>query len=84
MPGPLWVRVKDPVTKHEFDRLENDPAVISGRFERVKSQAYPPAEQPRRPKHFKKLAGLSASREPASRKSKPETTEATEKENRNG
>jgi hypothetical protein len=82
MPRPVWVRVKDPVTKHEFDRREDDPAVVSGRFERVKRKAYPPAHQPRRPKHFKNLAGLSASRESA--RPEPETTEATEKENPDG
>lgn len=77
MPDPLWVRVKDPLTKHEFDRREDDPAVVSGRFERVKRKAYPPSQQPRPPKHHKNLAGLSASRVPAT---EPETTEATEKE----
>ena len=78
MTSPLWVRVKDPLTKHEFDRLETDPAVVSGRFERVKRKGYPPAEQPRPPKHHLNLAGLSASRVPASAS---ESTEATEKEN---
>jgi len=78
----MWVRVRDPQTKHEFDRLETDPAVVSGRFERVKQKAYPPAAVPRPPKHYKKLAGLSASRESAP--SEPETTEATEKEKPNG
>lgn len=82
MPRPMWVRVRDPKTKHEFDRLENDPAVISGRFERVKAKAYPPAFEPRPPKHHKNLAGLSASRVSAPRG--PKTTEATEKEKPNG
>ncbi len=77
MPHPVWVRVKDPLTKHEFDRREDDPAVISGRFERVKRKGYPPAEQPRPPKHHLNLAGLSASRVPAP---EPESIEATEKE----
>jgi hypothetical protein len=55
------VRVKDPRTGHEFDRREDDPAVISGRFERVKPKLYPPSPRPRPAKH--KPAGLSASRE---------------------
>jgi hypothetical protein len=78
MSNPLWVRVKDPLTKHEFDRREDDPAVISGRFERVKRKGFPPSPQPRPPKHYLNLAGLSASRVPAPA---PEPTEATEKEN---
>jgi hypothetical protein len=63
MPGPLWIRVKDPSSGHEFDRREDDPAVISGRFVPVKSKQYPPSPIARRPKHHIKLAGRTASRE---------------------
>lgn len=81
MPGPLWVRVKDPSSGHEFDRREDDPAVISGRFVPVKSKQYPPSPIARRPKHHIKLAGRTASRE-----TQPDTAaaEAPEKENHNG
>jgi hypothetical protein len=78
MPRPLWIRVKDPQTGHEFDRLETDPAVVTGRFERVKAKQYPPSPIARRPKHYIKLAGRTASRE-----TQPDTVaaEAPEKEN---
>lgn len=84
MARPLWVRVRDPKTGHEFDRRTDDPAVVSGRFVVVKPKQYPPVAQPRRTKHHLNLAGLSASRVPAADVSSPETTEATEKENENG
>lgn len=77
----MYVRVKDPQTGHEFDRLENDPAVVSGRFERVKAKQYPPSPLARRPKHHIKLAGRSALRE-----TQPPAVaaEAPEKENHDG
>lgn len=62
MEAPLWIRVKDPVTGHEFDRREDDPAVVSGRFERVKAEEYPPSALPRPAKHHLKIAGQKASR----------------------
>lgn len=78
MAGPLWIRVKDPQTKHEFDRRENDPGVVSGRFVPVKSKQYPPSPIARRPKHHIKLAGPMASRETAPQ---DVASEAPEKEN---
>jgi hypothetical protein len=77
----MYVRVKDPKTGHEFDRLETDPAVVSGRFERVKGDRYPPSRLPRPAKHHIKLAGRSASRETRSATS---AAEAPEKENHDG
>jgi len=74
----LYVRVKDTETGHEFDRRENDPGVISGRFVPVKSKQYPPSPIARRPKHYIKLAGRTASRETAPQDATPE---APEKEN---
>lgn len=65
MPRPIWIRVKDPHTGHEFDRRTDDPAVVSGRFVRVKPDRYPPAPYPRPAKHHLKLAGRAASRETA-------------------
>lgn len=74
-----WVRVLDPLTRHQFDRREDDPAVRRGRFVRIKTQAYPPSPIQRRPKHHLNLAGLSASREPRQRRrSGAESLEATE------
>jgi hypothetical protein len=70
----MWIRVKDPKTGHEFDRQENDPAVLSGRFEQVKPKFYPPSPLPRPTKHHTKLAGRSASRETAT---SVEASEAT-------
>ena len=65
MPRPLYVRVRDPKTGHEFDRREDDLAVTSGRFVPVKGRKYPPSPLPRPAKHHVKLAGRSASRETA-------------------
>lgn len=80
MPGPLYVRVRDPQTGHEFDRREDDPALVSGRFVRVKPDRYPPAPYPRKAKHHIKLAGRTASRETAP----TSASEAPEKENHHG
>lgn len=78
----LWIRVKDPQTGHEFDRREDDPAVVSGRFVPVKSKQYPPSPLPRPAKHHIKLAGRSASRETAAGDAAAD--EAPEKENHDG
>ncbi|MGW8565656.1 hypothetical protein [Isoptericola sp. NPDC055881] len=74
----MFIRVKDHQTGHEFDRQENDPAVLSGRFEQVKPKLYPPSPLARPAKHHTKLAGRTASRE-----TRPNTSaaEAPEKEN---
>lgn len=66
MPRPMFIRVKDPKTGHEFDRREDDKAVLKGRFVPVKEKQYPPSPRPRPAKHRPlKLAGRSASRETA-------------------
>lgn len=81
MPSPMFIRVKDSATGHEFDRREDDPGIASGRFVPVKTKQYPPAPVARRPKHHVKLAGRTASRETTS----PQvTSEAPEKENHDG
>jgi hypothetical protein len=81
MPEPLWIRVKDPKTGHEFDRREDDRAVVDGRFVPVKGKRYPPSPFPRPAKHHIKLAGRTASRE-----TQPDApaAEAPEKENTDG
>ncbi|WP_344880851.1 hypothetical protein [Zhihengliuella alba] len=43
--------MKDKETKHEFDVLETDWRIDAGLFELIKSDRYPAAQQPRRPKH---------------------------------
>lgn len=75
MPRPMFIRVRDPKTGHEFDRRPDDPAVVSGRFVPVKGKQYPPSPLARPAKH--KLAGPRASRE-----TQPDTgaAEAPEKE----
>ena len=50
--GPMFVRVKDKSTRHEFDVPENDPR-IGYEFEAVKEDRYPPVVRPRITKYFK-------------------------------
>ena len=75
MDRPLFVRVRDPETGHEFDRRTDDPAVVRGRFVRVKPDRYPPSPIARRAKHHIKLAGRAASRETAPVQASEATTE---------
>ncbi|GAB3166610.1 hypothetical protein GCM10027059_25820 [Myceligenerans halotolerans] len=56
MPKPVYVRVKDPSTGHEFDVLENSLLLRQGRVERVKQKQYPPSAVRRLSKHHLKLA----------------------------
>lgn len=57
---PLYVRVKDPSTGHEFDVLETSILLRRGAVKRIKADRYPPCTQPRRTKYSVKLAGQSA------------------------
>lgn len=43
MARPVYVRVKDPVTKHEWDEPEGSPLITKGRVELVKADRYPPS-----------------------------------------
>lgn len=61
----LWIRVKDPDTKHEFDIRDDHALLTSGRVTPVKSTRYPPAENPRPPKHHLSLAARRAAEKPA-------------------
>lgn len=88
MTKPMYVRVKDPDTKHEFDVREDSALLRKGRVERVKDDRYPPSRVARRPKHHIKLAGRAASRETGKASAEPEpqtapavADEATKKEN---
>ena len=48
----LYLRVKDPTTKHEWDEPEGSPLIVSGRVEVVKPDRYPPSTVIRPTKHF--------------------------------
>ena len=52
MARPVYVRVKDPVTKHEWDEPEGSPLIAKGRVELVKGDRYPPSTVIRPTKHF--------------------------------
>ena len=84
---PMYVRVRDRSTKHEYDVRETSPLLAKDLVERIKDDRYPPSRVPRRPKHHLNLAGPTASRETgkASAKSEPKAApaapaEAPEKE----
>lgn len=71
-PKPVFVRVKDPDTGHEFDVREGSLLLRKGLVERVKSDRYPPSPVTRTPKHFTDLAGRPASRQSGKAPAKPE------------
>lgn len=48
----MFVRVKDPTTRHEFDVPETDWRLRDGIFARIKTDRYPPVNSPRRAKHY--------------------------------
>lgn len=73
---PMYVRVKDKSTGHEYDVRESSPALARGAVERVKDDRYPPSPVPRRPKHHVNLAGPTASRETGKASAKPEPPSA--------
>lgn len=60
----MYVRVKDPDTKHEFDVPETSYLLRRGLVARIKEERFPPSPVPRRPKHYIKPAGRSAPRSP--------------------
>lgn len=55
----LFIRVRDPETKHEFDVPESDKRLTSGLYEPVKSSKYPPVSRPRPAKHFVASKGVA-------------------------
>lgn len=86
-PKPMYVRVKDESTGHEFDVRQDSLLLRKGRVKPVKAKEYPPSAVPRRAKHHLNLAGRTASRETdeAPAASEPQdapapSDEATEKE----
>lgn len=60
---PVFVRVRDPQTRHEFDVDESSHLLRKGLVERVKPKQYPPARFQRRPKYYRDLAGRPATQE---------------------
>jgi len=76
VPKPMYVRVKDPSTGHQYDLRETSPLIRKGVVERVKDDRYPPSRVPRRAKHHLNLAGHAASRETGKAPAKPEPTSA--------
>ena len=75
----LYVRVRDPQTRHEFDMPETHPHIAKGLVEHVKPKLYPPSPLMRRPKHHLDLAVNAATPEPAG-----EGTSTPDKENPDG
>ena len=59
----MFVRVRDPQTRHEFDVPESSHLLRKGLVERVKPKQYPPALYQRRPKHHLNLAGRPVTQE---------------------
>lgn len=76
----MWIRVKDPDTKHEFDVPETSRLLTKGLVTPVKGSRYPAAEYPRPPKYHLSLAARRAAEKPAP--AGEGTT--TEKENSDG
>lgn len=48
----MYIRVKDPSTKHEFDLPEEHPWITSGEVTPVKSDRFPPSAQERPAKFY--------------------------------
>ena len=63
MTRPLFVRVKDPATGHEFDVHEDSILLRRELVVQVKPKLYPPSPIRRAPKHHLDLAGQSATQE---------------------
>lgn len=50
--GPVFVRVRDKSTKHEFDVPSDDWRIAAELFTPIKSDRFPPVDRPRAPKHY--------------------------------
>lgn len=74
---PIYVRVKDPETKHEFDVPDDHPYITDGTLELIKGKEYPPSTVARPTKHYIEPAQIPA------RQSAPDGSPkvAAEKEN---
>lgn len=52
MPRPVFVRVRDRRTKHEWDEPQKSALIRKGEVDIVKSDRFPPSTVRRPPKHF--------------------------------
>lgn len=52
MSRPVYIRVKDPETKHEWDEPETSPLITKGQVQVVKSERYPPTTTMRPTKYY--------------------------------
>lgn len=77
MPKPMYIRVKDESTGHEFDVREDSLLLRRERVKPVKAKEYPPSRVARLPKHHIKLAGRTASRETGTAPVVPEPLDAS-------
>ena len=77
----MYVRVKDPTTRHEFDLPEQHPHIRKGLVEVVKPKQYPPSPLMRRPKHHTRLAAQTVAQKP---EPAGEGTDIAPKENPDG
>lgn len=57
--GVQFLRVKDPITGHEFDVPETNKRLASGEYKLVKSDQYPPSPRVRPAKHFVASKGVT-------------------------
>lgn len=52
----MFIRVRDPQTRHEFDVPEDSSLLAAELVEPVKQDRYPPSQYPRPPKHHLTLS----------------------------
>jgi hypothetical protein len=72
---PLFVRVKDDSTGHEFDVREDSALLRREVVHQVKPKLYPPSEIIRAPKHHLSLAAPAAEEAAATGEAPATTTE---------
>lgn len=83
MPRIVYVRVKDPATRHEFDVRDDSILLRRELVKRVKPRLYPPSPIARRAKHHHDLAGQPATQETAEHQG-PVAAANTPEENTHG
>lgn len=57
MSRPVYLRVKDPESKHEWDEPQGSPLIEKGTVQVVKSERYPPTTTMRPPKFYLPRSG---------------------------
>jgi hypothetical protein len=77
----IYVRVRDPQTRHEYDMPSTHPHITRGLVIPLDSRRWPPVAVPRPPKHHVELTKLAVpsaatrARRPATRNPAPRTEE---------